>query len=352
MAKQVKIKDIAQMAGVSAGTVDRILHHRGNVSAKSREAVEKVLSQVGYKYNIHTSAISVKKEFKIIISIPNAVDGEYWGLLRSGVEHALEEFSDISIENRYYFYNQFDIYSCREAFEKILEDNADAAIIGQTFSKETQVLCQQLDQRSIPYVFVDSIAEDTNPIESFTTDQYACGYLLGKLLDTVTPENSSYAIFNSQRTGNHRSSNSVIRREGFCKYMDEAGLIGRIKETSFSVLNLEEAEYTLLDFIKTNPDVKGIAVLNSRGYILADILHKNNIEGIKIVSFDLTDNNKRGLMNGHIAVLLCQRPVLQGFNAVKAIINKLLYNKPADKVLHLMPIDLIFKENLPFYKEI
>ena len=52
MAKQVKIKDIAKMAGVSAGTVDRILHNRGKVSKASREAVEKVLSEVDYKYNI------------------------------------------------------------------------------------------------------------------------------------------------------------------------------------------------------------------------------------------------------------------------------------------------------------
>ena len=40
MAKKVKIKEIAEMAGVAAGTVDRILHNRGMVSAQSREAVE------------------------------------------------------------------------------------------------------------------------------------------------------------------------------------------------------------------------------------------------------------------------------------------------------------------------
>ena len=34
------IKDIAQMAGVSAGTVDRVLHNRGDVSQKSKEKVE------------------------------------------------------------------------------------------------------------------------------------------------------------------------------------------------------------------------------------------------------------------------------------------------------------------------
>ena len=33
------IKDIARMAGVSAGTVDRVLHNRGDVSEKSKEKV-------------------------------------------------------------------------------------------------------------------------------------------------------------------------------------------------------------------------------------------------------------------------------------------------------------------------
>ena len=84
MAKQVTIKDIAIMSGVSAGTVDRILHNRGNVSEASRAAVEKVLMKTGYRYNIHTSAISLKKAYKIVIAIPTAIPGEYWGMIERG----------------------------------------------------------------------------------------------------------------------------------------------------------------------------------------------------------------------------------------------------------------------------
>ena len=40
--KNYTIKDIARMAGVSAGTVDRVLHNRGDVSAASLEKVRKV----------------------------------------------------------------------------------------------------------------------------------------------------------------------------------------------------------------------------------------------------------------------------------------------------------------------
>lgn len=352
MAKQVKIKDIAELAGVSAGTVDRILHNRGNVSAKSREAVEKVLAEVGYKYNIHTSAISFRKVVRIAITIPTAAIGEYWGTIKDGIEHALEEYSDISIDCIYSFYNQFDVFSCREAFSRIEESNPDAVIIGQTFAEETQALCSRLDSQKIPYVFVDSVAECTNPVETFTTDQHSCGYLQGRLLHMITPPGSSLAIFNTLSIGDSESSNSQARRQGFIDYLTDNGITGLLKEAAFSVMDPEEAESILLDFLERNRDVKGIAVLNSRGHILADILEANRISDIRIVSFDLTSNNRRCLRDGYISALLCQKPELQGFNAVRSIINKLLYNNPVEKPHHLMPIDIIFKENLPFYREI
>ena len=71
--QKIKIKDIAKMAGVSAGTVDRILHNRGNVSRASREAVERVLAEVNYKFNLHISAISCRKTFRITVTTPIAM---------------------------------------------------------------------------------------------------------------------------------------------------------------------------------------------------------------------------------------------------------------------------------------
>ena len=122
MAKQIKIKDIAEMAGVSAGTVDRVLHKRGNVSPKSKEAVEKVLAEVGYKYNIHTSAVSYRKLIRLAIVIPETIAGEYWGSVRNGLEHALEEFSDIMIDCRFLSYDQFDVNSCNSAYKALVEE--------------------------------------------------------------------------------------------------------------------------------------------------------------------------------------------------------------------------------------
>ena len=51
MAERIRIKDIALKAGVSVGTVDRVLHKRPNVSEKVREKVEKVLKEQNYEPN-------------------------------------------------------------------------------------------------------------------------------------------------------------------------------------------------------------------------------------------------------------------------------------------------------------
>ena len=46
MAKKIRIKDIAETAGVSPGTVDRVLHNRGDVSEASRRRAEEARLEV------------------------------------------------------------------------------------------------------------------------------------------------------------------------------------------------------------------------------------------------------------------------------------------------------------------
>lgn len=352
MARQIKINDIAKMAGVSSGTVDRVLHNRGGVSESSKKTVERILAEVGYRYNIHTSAVSLTKEFNLVITTPSGVPGEYWGSIMSGIEHALKEFSDINIHCSQALYNQFDVYSCRSAFDSVLEMSPDAVIIGPTFASETVRLCNELDKSEVPYVFVDSVIDGTSPVASYTTDQYACGHLLGRLLSSFTPSDAKFAICGTARVGDERSNNTRERKKGFLAYFKETDRSGSVTEIRFSISNPKETEKLILDMMEKNPDIKGIAVLNSRGYVVADILRRHGIDDIRLISFDLTSNNVRCIQNESIAAVLCQRPELQGFFSVKSLIHWLLYrNADADRH-HKMPIDVVFKENLPFYKEI
>ena len=61
--EKVRIKDIAEKSGVSIGTVDRVLHNRPNVSAKSRKKVEDVLKEINYRPNLYASVLASKKKY-------------------------------------------------------------------------------------------------------------------------------------------------------------------------------------------------------------------------------------------------------------------------------------------------
>ena len=352
MARQIKIKDIARMAGVSSGTVDRVLHKRGNVSQSSREAVEKVLAEVDYKYNIHASAISFRKEFRIAITIPKVAPGEYWEAIKDGFDHALDEFYDIQLNCCFHYYDQFNPHSCAEAFNEVISSKPDGVIIGPTFKEETASLCSGLDSSGIPYIYVDSEIADTNPLATFTTDQHTCGVLAAKLLHMSIPADGEVAIFGVDRLGNKASSNSLAREEGFRAFMETIGQEHKIRHSSYTVQSQEETRQRTISFLQEYPKVKGISVLNSRGYLIAGILRELGRDDIKLVSFDLTEKNISELRNGYITALLCQRPDGQGFNAIKAMINYLLYKDRKAETRCMMPIDVVFKENLPYYKEI
>ena len=351
MAKQIKIKEIAAMAGVSAGTVDRILHGRGNVSDAKREAVEAVLAQVGYKFNIHTSAVSLKRGYHFIVTTPEPGECEYWDSLIEGISQAQEEYSDIQLQLDYCPYNQFDERSCENTFKDIPDRMPDGVIIGPTFRKETVALCEALDKKNIPYVFVDAHIDGTHPVASYTVDQLASGALIGKIASSGLHDGRDIILFRSGRRGEERSSNTVSREKGLLDFLQRQGLGDHIVQAI--IPQAENAEEIIIETLNGHPNVQCAIVLNSRGHVIARAIRQSGKQGqIQLLGFDLTKSNITALEDGTISVLLGQRPRLQGFSALRRLISFLLYRSKQEDERHYLPIDLLVKENLPYYQEV
>ena len=354
MPQQLTIKQIAQLAGVSAGTVDRVLHNRGKVSPEALEAVQSVLSAQSYKYNLHTSAVAykkTKKSIRLVVSIPSSEKGEYWDLIRRGIDRALVEYGDFHIETQYRFFDQFNSLSCRQTFEAIAEENCSAVILATTYIEETQALCGRLSERRIPYFFVDGTVPGTNPVASCKADQEACGRLLARLMDGLTPSGKALALLHPRRIGTQISNNSAARMSAFKAYFAEKGPGRTIRESLFSTGSKEEIPAEVQAFLNRNPDVGGIAVVISNSYLISDALKADGIEGIVVGGFDVTDGNARCIREGTLDFLIDQHPEHQGFNAVEATLHYLIYGAPDDTLGEYLPIDIVFKENLPFLQK-
>ena len=98
MAEKIRIKDIAERAGVSVGTVDRVLHERPNVSKTAREKVEKALKEMNYQPNMYASALAYNKSYTFYLLIPKHESEAYWEEIEEGAKKCEEVRRDFHID--------------------------------------------------------------------------------------------------------------------------------------------------------------------------------------------------------------------------------------------------------------
>lgn len=71
------IKDIANMAGVSHGTVSNVLNGRGNVSVKKIKLVEDAIEKLGYQLNLQAKILKQGSAKTISVILPNVTSEQY-----------------------------------------------------------------------------------------------------------------------------------------------------------------------------------------------------------------------------------------------------------------------------------
>ncbi|MDR1115448.1 MAG: LacI family transcriptional regulator, partial [Tannerella sp.] len=180
--KHYRIKDIAVMAGVSAGTVDRVLHNRGRVSEDALEKVRKTLKDLDYQPNLIARSLASKKACRILTLTPSFKSGEYWSEVSEGINKVEREFSDYHLHIERKFFNQYDKESFDALVEEIKGGEYQGVIIATLFSESTFTLTKWLDRKGISYVLIDSYIDNTNCIAYYGTDSYKSGYIGGRLL--------------------------------------------------------------------------------------------------------------------------------------------------------------------------
>ena len=87
----VTAQQIAELAGVSRGTVDRALHNRGRVNPEVAAKIHKIAAELGYKPNLIGQAlVKSRREFKLGAILQSAVQTPTIQIVRAGVQRAAE----------------------------------------------------------------------------------------------------------------------------------------------------------------------------------------------------------------------------------------------------------------------
>jgi LacI family transcriptional regulator len=347
--KTYRIKDIADLSGVSTGTVDRVLHKRGKVSAGALEKVEKVLREINYQPNLIARSQALKKKYNFVTLTPLLAKGEYWAMLAKGFNRAGEELSGYNITIDRLYFDQYNKSSFDMLIPQIAEIDCQGVVIATLFRESVLELTCLLDGLGIPYVLVDAYVEDTRCIAYYGACSYDSGYIAGRLMLGQIQPDDDVAVFCFNIRGGYKSTQVAGREQGFCDYLKQHNHQGQILPVEIHGKKDNANEAVLHAFFQTNPQVKAGVIFNSRAYLPGKYLERTEVaRNFKLIGYEALDNNVHFLQSGLITHLIAHRPEVQGMNAIKALFRYLVMEEEVERINH-MPIDILIKENIGYY---
>lgn len=344
----IRIVDIAKMAGVSAGTVDRVIHQRGHVSEKNLQKVKAILEIVDYQPNLIARSLASRKQYRIAAIIPSFEPGQYWEALSQGIDKAAKEWEQYNIRIDKLFFDQYDNASFENVIAPLFQNEVDGVLVATLFADSIIRFSHMLSSRDIPYVYIDSDIPGEKQLAYFGTDSFGSGWLAARLLCEKISLHSDILLAKIIHQGKNDSNQGKNRREGFLEYLKQIDFQGKTHPVE---LKLEDAvfNFAVLDNVFGQyPQLEGAVIFNSKCFILGNYIKARHLQHMKLIGYDLIEKNTRLLSEGIVTALIAQRPEAQGYHSIKSICNYLIFNQLPEKV-NLMPLDILIKENIQYY---
>ena len=94
----VTVEMVAKMAGVSRGTVDRVLHHRGEVKSETAERVRQAMRELDFQPNTLGRAFSIAKKRNRIGIFLSAREPDFQEQIKQGIEDGVAYAQQHGIE--------------------------------------------------------------------------------------------------------------------------------------------------------------------------------------------------------------------------------------------------------------
>ena len=346
---KIRIKDIAEIAQVSIGTVDRVIHKRGEVSDSTRERIRKLLEEYNYKPDINASSLALKKPIRLAVVMPGvANEHAFWNLPQSGIRRAMDELAHYNISVDTYYFNQFDrtdFVRCKKEFPY---DQVQGLLFAPVFQEESVSFLNQCEEWNLPVVLFNSLL-DVPSIRSFVgQDAFHSGYVAAKLINYGMEPGRDVAIINMSARTDHYA-HIINREKGFRSYFEEhSDRLNQLLTFNLHGADDHSLKEQLIEACSEH-DLAGLFVTNSRVYKVAEILADQGTVNVRLVGYDLLPESIHYLKLDLIDFLISQKPEEQAFRGLSSLFYLVAFQREPE-AKQMLPIDIITRENLNYYQ--
>lgn len=341
--KPAGIKEIATALGISIGTVDRALHGRPGVSAKTRAKVLKMADSLSYRPNLAARSLKLNRRLRIAVHLPEQI-ASFFDALRDGIRAAAEATHGLTVDLEFRTFPRLGEGDA-ELLEKDLDRDHDGIILTPGNPAVIEPLIRHFAQRGTPVICVASDAPRTERIAGISVDGMASGGIAAELLSrTIQKEGSVGTITGSLSTLDHSA-----KLRGFAATLatlaPHLSLIPAIESHE----RPNEAYQAALALLSRSPKPSGLYISTANSLpVLRALEEQKCLDQMQIVTTDLFPELVPFIESGKVVATIYQRPFTQGKSAFETLVRYLLEGVRPDSSTRLAP-HIVLRSNLHLF---
>ncbi|MCM1038746.1 MAG: LacI family DNA-binding transcriptional regulator [Ruminococcus sp.] len=335
------IKEIATLAGVSRGTVDRVLNHRGSVNPKTAEKILEIAHALDYKPNKAGIVLAAqKRKLKIGVVLLGA-GNPFFDEVLLGVS---EKASELAGYNCTVLTRQTD-YSLEEqllAIDELLEEGIDGLALTPYNDIAIRRKINELYERNIPVVTLNTDIENSRRIAYVGSNYYRSGQTAAGLLRLMTTGQVYVGII----SGSRNVLCHTERIAGFQSVIDRYENIHISRIITNQDDDFESYEMTAR-LLKEHPEINALYFVAGGVYGgCRAVVASGRQYDIKMFAYDMVETTKKLVEQELIAATICQQPLLQGSRPLDILFAHLTTGESPQSEYNYIDLDIRIKENL------
>jgi len=339
------MKEIAKLAGVSRGTVDRVLNNRGSVNPNTEQIIREIIKNLNYSPNVAGKNLAVrKKKLKfgfVLFGVLSADD--FFADVVSGIEKRAAELSDlgVAVEIRGTYIHE------PEQQVKLIDELVEIGINGLAITPINHPILadklRKLSESGIPVVTSNSDISDCGRLSYVGSNYYKCGETAAGLMNMITNGVANIGIISG-------ASDILCNSERIAGFSDYAGKrFPNLKITGVGVYSDDNNKsYSgTLEMLTANPKIDALYISSAGVSGACRAVSELDLNGkLSIVCFDATNPICKLVKDGVIGATIAQQPAKQGAMPLDILFDYLCMGTLPENEFNFTEIEIKIKENL------
>ncbi len=336
----ITIKEIAELAGVSRGTVDRVVNKRGSVSKTVEQRIRAIIQQHGFKPNRIARALVKKQKTHTIGMISATTENIFFRDVVDGMNRAMDEVREGGVSLLYREVAKFSVADQLRRIDEMLAAPVDALAINPINDDAVREKLRAAAAAGLPVITFNSDIEGVDRLAYIGCDYRKTGRIAAGLIALATNSAAHVALV----TGSRKSLGHDLRIVGF-----------QAELARFPGIRVAEVIEMFDDDITSYAEVRKLLERNSAidAFFFAAGGKEGGIRAIleagrapRIVTVDLDAFTADRLRDGTVAATVCQQPFVQGYEPIRQLADFLTQGERPENVMQYTQAEIVIRQSL------